>query len=213
MNEKTLNKTYLRTIQYWFEDGIVELGMGGMFLLLGIYFYLEATLKDSYLAEQLSAAFLLIFLGGWYLMGKFIRSAKERITFPRTGYVAYKLDKGNKKYLRLALALIVGMLVSGALLMLLSSRPLGIDNLLPASTGLVIAIVLGVMGSSTGLPRFYLLAVFGLLCGIGLTMSGIENDLGTAFVYLATAVVLLISGAIVFRRYLKTNPAPTDEQP
>ena len=65
MNENKLNKTYLRTIQYWFEDGIAELGIGGLFLLLGIYFYLQATLENGFLADLLSASFALIFIGGW----------------------------------------------------------------------------------------------------------------------------------------------------
>ena len=145
MNETLLNKTHLLTIQYWFEDGIVELGAGGLFLLLGIYFYLQATLEIKFLAEMLSVAFALVFIGGWYLTGRFIRSAKEHITFPRTGYVAYKRDKITKKPLRLALAMIVGALVSGALIVLVARRPLGMD-IMPAATGLVIALVLGLIG-------------------------------------------------------------------
>jgi hypothetical protein len=210
MNENTLNKTHLRSIQYWFEDGIVELGVGGLFLLLGIYFYLQATLEIKFLAELLSGAFALVFIGGWYLVGRFIRSAKEHITFPRTGYVAYKRDEKAKKPLRLALAMIVGALVSGGVIVLITRHPLGMD-FMPTITGLAIAIVLGLIGFRTHLPRFYLPAVFGLLCGIGLTVNSIGNILGIALLYLATAIVLLISGVVVFRHYLKTNPAPTDD--
>src|SRR4051812_38291481 len=123
LDENKLNKTYLRTIQYWFEDGIVELGIGGLFLLLGIYFYLQATLENKLWVEQLSASFALVFILGWYVIDSFIRSAKERITFPRTGYVAYKPDMSNKKYVRLVLAIIVGALVAVGLLMVFSSRP------------------------------------------------------------------------------------------
>lgn len=211
MNENTLNKTHLRTIQYWFEDGIVELGAGGLLLLLGIYFYLQATLENNFLAEMLGGAFALFFIGGWYLTRRFIRSAKERITFPRTGYVAYKRDKNNKKPIRMALAMIVGALVSGALVVLIAKRPLGMD-IMPAATGLVIALVLGLMGFRTHLPRFYLPAVFGLLCGAGLAVSGIESILGIALLYMASAIVLIVTGAIVFRRYLNSNPAPADDQ-
>src|SRR5215212_191695 len=146
LDENKLNKTYLRTIQYWFEDGIVELGIGSLFLLLGIYFYLQATLENKVWVEQLSASFALVFILGWYLIDSFIRSAKERITFPRTGYVAYKPDKSNKKLVRLVLAIVVGVLVSAGLLVVFSSRSLPIDNLLPAATGLTITLVLGVMG-------------------------------------------------------------------
>ena len=212
MNDNKLSKTYLRTIQYWFEDGIVELGIGGLFLLLGIYFYLQATLENKVLAEQLSAACALVFVVGWLLIDSFIRSAKERFTFPRTGYVAYKLDKNNKKLVLLVVTIIVGGLVAAALLVVFSSRPLGTDNMMPAATGLSIGIMLGVMGFYTSLPRFYIPAVFGLLCGTGLTMSGIGNNLGTAFLYLAMAFILSITGAITFSRYLKANPAPVDGQ-
>ena len=90
MEKDAWNKTLLRTIQYRFEDGIIELVMGMMFLLMGIYFYLTATMENSQLAEVLTASFVLLFIGGWYLMQYLIRSLKERITFSRTGYVAYR---------------------------------------------------------------------------------------------------------------------------
>lgn len=209
MNEKTLNKVHLRAIQYWFEDGLAELGLGGFFLLLGLYFYLQTTLKNDFLLGLLAATFLLIFLGGWYLTGRFVRAAKEKITFPRTGYVAYKSNPKRHKPLRLALAMLVSALISAGLIGLNAQRPLGLD-LLPAATGLGMAIVLGLIGFRTRLPRFYLPALFGLLCGISLTLSGYENLFGIALLYLACALVLGLSGTIVFSRYLRTHPAPSE---
>ena len=61
MEKVAWNKTLLRSIQYWFEDGIVEIVMGGMFLLVGIYFYLQVVMENSRLAEWLTASFTLFF--------------------------------------------------------------------------------------------------------------------------------------------------------
>jgi hypothetical protein len=65
MEKDTWNKTLLHTIQYRFEDGIIELVMGMMFLLVVIYFYLMATMDNSQLAEVLPASIgMLLICGG-----------------------------------------------------------------------------------------------------------------------------------------------------
>ena len=211
MNEETINKAQLRGIQYWFEDGLAEIGTGSLFLLLGLYFYLQATLEKGFLAELLGGAFILIFLGGWYLSGRFVRTVKERITFPRTGYVAYQRNKNSKKPLRLALTLIMGAFFSSALIMLVSKRPLGMD-IMPIANGLTIALVFELMGFRTGLPRLYLPAAIGLLCGLGLSLNGTGNIIGVALDYMATALTLIVSGIFVLRHYLNANPAPAQAQ-
>jgi hypothetical protein len=211
MNEETIHKAQLRGIQYWFEDGLAEIGTGGLFLLLGLYFYLQATLEKFFWGELLSGAFILIFLGGWYLAGRFVRTVKERITFPRTGYVAYQRNKNRKRPLRLALTLITASLFSGASIVLVSKRPLGMD-IMPIVNGLTIAFVFGLMAFRTGLARLYLPAAIGLLCGLALSLNGTGNITGLALDYMATAFTLIASGVIVLRRYLNSNPGPEQAQ-
>jgi hypothetical protein len=211
MNEEMINKAHLRTIQYWFEDGLAEIAGGGLFLLLGVYFYLQATLEKGFLAEILGGIFVLVFLGGWYLTGRFVRSGKEHISIPRTGYVAYKRDKNKRKPLRLALTLTISALFSAGMIVLATMRPFGLD-VLPAAGGLAIALVLGLMGFRSGLPRFYVPAAVGLLGGLGLSISGRGDIPGMAIVYIFTALVLIANGGIALYRYLQANPVPAEEQ-
>jgi hypothetical protein len=207
MNENTLNKTHLRTIQYWFEDGIVELGMGGMFLLVGFYFYIESVLENSLLADWISGAFALIFIGGWYLAQAFIRSLKERLTFPRTGYVAYRKTEGNRTT-RMVAAMVTAALMGGLLAFFVIRQPLG-WQLLPVATGILVAVVLGLIGLRTALARFYLLAAASLLLG-GVFALSKSNLLGLSAYSAAIGLVLLFSGSVVLKKYLRQNPVQTE---
>ena len=83
-------------------------------------------------------------------------------------------------------------------------------NLLPAFSGLVIAIILGLMGLQSELPRFYILAVISLILGGIFVPINLSNDLATAFYCGAMGVVLLISGGTILRQYLLKNPAQTE---
>ena len=114
MENDTLKKTLLRTIQYRFEDGIIELVMATMFLLAGIYFYLLAVIENNQLAEIIAASFGVIFIGVWYLAQYLIRSLKERITFSRTGYVAYREGQVKRSVL-VILAIVFAISLVGLL--------------------------------------------------------------------------------------------------
>lgn len=208
MERNKLNHTLLRTIQYRFEDGIVELVMGGIFLLAGIYFYLQAVMENSQLADLLSASFILIFIGGWYLMQYSIRSLKERITFPRTGYVAYRKRQGSRIF-RIIGAFGIALLTGG--LLAFSQIKVGPEwNLVPAFSGLVIAIVLGLVGFQAALPRFYVLAGISLILGGVFAPVQLGHDLAVAAYCGAMGVVLLVSGGAILRHYLHQNPAQAE---
>jgi hypothetical protein len=209
MNVNTLNKTHLRAIQYWFEDGIVEIAVGALFLLLAGYFYVDTTQPDSLFANLLGGLFVLLLVSGWYLVGWIIKLLKERLIYPRTGYVAFRRDKNSSKPLRLALALIVGALMGAMFATLALNPPLGL-NFMPLGSGLVMALVFGLIGYRTALPRFYGLAAFGLVLGAGMGLSQIGNGLGMTAIYALMALALISTGLVILSRYLRQNPAPAE---
>jgi hypothetical protein len=85
-------------------------------------------------------------------------------------------------------------------------------NIMPIVNGLTVALVFGLMGFRTGLPRLYFPAAIGLLGGLWLGLNGTGNIIGVAIDYMATALTLIASGVIVLRHYLNTNPAPAQAQ-
>src|SRR5579862_7650032 len=119
----------LRAQRYWMEDGLVEITIGLSFVFLagGIVTAGLSTL----------AAFGLF----WGL-----KKAKERITFPRCGYVALLLQTG--KY-RTASRIFATFAVAGVIFGLLTSAP---RMAVPASA-VLIALALIVPGLQVRLPR------------------------------------------------------------
>ncbi len=132
-----INHTVQRTCQYWFIDGLAELSVWGLFLLLGIYFFIQAILPSGSLVLlifQLSFVFVLfgMLFTSRYLLNKF----KSKITFPRTGYVSYKKASKVQKLTSASLALLIATIP----IILFFTTPLSL-NWIPIFTGLLVGAI------------------------------------------------------------------------
>ena len=75
----TVEKTKKRTMQYWFRDGLPEIGMGFVFVVLSIYFYLQFKLSQSGLIRViLDISLILIILGSIWIVNTGIKYFKEK---------------------------------------------------------------------------------------------------------------------------------------
>jgi hypothetical protein len=196
-----LDKAVKRTQRYWHIDGLTEIAFGGICLLLCAYFYLEMVVpKGTQLSNLLGSAFLLIILTGSLLAGRFVNALKNRITYPRTGYVAYRKAGSIHRWISAGLGLIIAFLASS----LLAASPSSLDRL-PAITGLILGAVLLYFGYKFSLMRFYILSIFSLVAGFILAFSGTGNDLGLVIFYGLISLALFASGSKTLRTYLKEN--------
>jgi len=202
-----INYHVQRTRQYWHVDGLAELVAGGIFLFLGAYFFaLSALPPNSLLNTLLQAGFALIFIGSLLLGKRLVTALKARLTFPRTGFVAYRSPTGQSRWISAGLALLMAALV----VRLMATAPASLAWM-PAITGLVVAGGWLIFASRLGLPRFFLLAIASLALGIGLSPAGLGDLLGLAIYYALMGLTLLLSGGLTLRRYLKQAPAPQEE--
>jgi hypothetical protein len=208
MIEDPLKQTRRRAEQYRFEDGILEVAMGGMALLLGLYFYIQAAYPESQVSEFLIGFFLVIFLGGWYLMRKMAEKLKERLTYPRSGYAAPREARSNKG-LRVAAAIIgAALLAAGAAYFQLKAPP--VLNFMPAVYALVVGLLFVFLGFKTNLTRFFAMAFISLILGGWLALSPIDNIMALAVYLLAMALVMLAWGGLTLRAYLHNNPVASE---
>ncbi|HSJ85897.1 MAG TPA: hypothetical protein VK909_01730 [Anaerolineales bacterium] len=198
-----------RVRRYWYVDGIGELLGGGMFLLLALYFSVQQYFGDqSLVGVILQSSFALILIGGVVITRRLINALKARITYPRTGYVEY--EQKNEIQRRL-LAIVVATTV-GVVSVLITRRITQIDALV-AISGVLVAIVLLVkQGWTAKVMRFYFLSLIAVILGIALSMSGLPRgyNLGAFYGLMGTAFV--ISGALTLVRYLRENPLPAENQ-
>ena len=105
-----LKHTQKRAQAYWYIDGLYELGFGILLLLISLTLILQWTSIDN---AKLSDVFritrqLLLFLGV-ITTGGIVRILKMRLTYPRTGYLAYQRPQ-LKAFPKM---LITGMLIGG----------------------------------------------------------------------------------------------------
>jgi hypothetical protein len=190
---------------YWFNDGIAEMIGGAVFILIGIYFSLGEMLGSSSLLGSLfQMAFLLVFLGLIYGGRVLIKLMKEKYTLPRSGYLEYRVDKTHVNQRRIA----AGLLAAIMALVLIVFLPLGGRvNWVVALSGLIIGSVffLG-QARTTGIQRFSFLGLISVGFGIGFAVSHLPDGFALGFFYSASGLIFLISGLLVFLRFLKENP-------
>ena len=109
-----IEKIEKRTAQSFYSDGLAEISLGLIFLLLGGYFFAQAVVPEgSALGSALSLLSVLVIVSAGFLVSRILRFLKGRITYPRTGYVAFKKKKPSPK--RRAATMIVAGIIGAAM--------------------------------------------------------------------------------------------------
>ncbi|MFC2042706.1 hypothetical protein ACFLUA_00955 [Chloroflexota bacterium] len=206
MNTKnSLNRAYA----HWLKDGIFEIGFGILLAGVGtlraiIHFAGEKTTAYYWLSGG-----LLVFMIGCVWGGKRIGKAlKARITYPRTGYTAFKPHKYNYKSI-LALFIFAGIL--GGTLGYLSTQPneRWIGIFVPIGQGIVGAIIFAYTAQRVELKRLYYLATFSIVIGLVIGALGVGIVLSISFYYLSVGLALVVTGCLALVLYLR-NHEPVD---
>lgn len=198
-----------RVKRYWFSDGIGELAGGGMFLLLAAYFGFPQFLgENNLLSVILQSSLILVMVAGIFVVRWLVLVLKTRLTYPRTGYVEYRVDKKHAIRIR-TLAMAFAMVI--AFLMVLLARSIQVVDSTVLVTGVVVGVVFVILrGKSYGVQRFYLLGAISMVIGTALSFSGLPNGYSLAAFYGLMGLGVMISGGWVLFRYLKKNPLPTE---
>jgi hypothetical protein len=174
-----------RIKRYWYRDGIGELVGGGMFVLMGGYFAVQEFLgENSTLTGILQVSLALILIAGMFAARRLINLLKTRLTYPRTGYVEYRVNE----------------------------RGLRMRRILAAGLGLVIAALVIMQAKSAGLIRFYVLGAVSLAMGLLLSLSGLPEGYSLGLFYGLMGLSFMVSGGLTLRGYLKDNPLPLDAE-
>jgi MFS family permease len=200
-----------RVNRYWYTDGLAEILGGGMFLLLGVYFALQDFLgPDSTLSGILQASLALLMIGGAFVSRRAIHSLKTRLTYPRTGYVEYRVNKkdtGRKRILVFILAFTISALTIAFVGIFQSF------NSMAAVTGFIVGMILVLLrGKASGLYRFYVLGAVSVLLGFVISATRLPEGYALGLYYGLMGVCFLISGGLTLTHYLHENPLPAEGQ-
>lgn len=183
-----------RVYQYQNIDGLGELGFGAMWFYLGLTISLYIIFPDVYPPLINLASFGLPLIG--WGMGKL----KERVTYPRTGYAVPRVPR----YLIFVFG--GGLILLNMLDALVWKTNFMTALIQPISLGFITACLLLWMGG--GLVRFYYLAAAAFLSGAFLSWYGVNIYAGMVLHSTALGLLLMISGGVTLRRYLREHPRP-----
>jgi hypothetical protein len=201
---KTIREIKLDASRYWFEDGLSEITIGMLFLIIGLVLQAETLIPPGSFLSGLSGltSFILVF-GGIWLVRRVIPSLKGRLTYPRTGYVGYRRAYPVQRIL----TPVIVVLITAIMVWLFIKYPNASLAWVPLIQGVALAIFLLVIRLRSGLVRFHLLAIFTLLLSLGITLVSNGETLMIGAIFASFGLGLTLSGLIVLRRYLKhTQP-------
>lgn len=209
MENNGIKEVEQRVKRYWYTDGIAELAGGVMFILLGLYFGIQGYVgENSLVSIILQVSLALLIIAGAFGVRWLVNVLKARLTYPRTGYVKYRVNESDAKRRRWVVAGLAMVVAIASILLVDTLR--GLDSMVLVTGLLVGVIFIALRGKSAGLKRFYALGVLAILLGVCLAFANLPQAYSLGLLYGLLGLVLLISGALVLRRYLSENPLPTE---
>jgi hypothetical protein len=200
-----------RTMAFWYADGVAELCMGVVFLLLGAVLLVEGPApRGSTLAAVMPALRYLVIIGGTIGIGVALRYLKLNVTYPRSGFVFY-----NKPPVK---EMIPGIFGAVSLTLMLDQwiqvgMPEKLSWYIWLMAGLTIffGYLFIAIARQTGFRRIQALAAITIISGMLLGGTGwvaALNDsirsmlLGPGLFFIAIGTACSVSGAATFRGFM-----------
>jgi len=196
---REIDRLMRRTHHYFYEDGLVETGVGLIFLVSGAVIYSWVLVRGHHGWQIATALGMpLLILAGTFLVRVMISQLKERLVYPRTGFVSYRQEKkGFGRWVGVIGALLVALFI----LLAPPSWPQ-----MPAVEGLLLALILGYLGYRGNVVRFYFLALAVVVVGVLTSALASDDLIGSALTFGGLGVLMMGSGIIRFLAYLQANP-------
>lgn len=192
-----------KTKSYWYEDGLVELLAGLFFIAIGLLLLLDwRTPQDAAYKWIFAPGFAVVTIVWILVSRRVIGWLKERITYPRTGYVAYVQPARREKLPRVVMAGVVGAAVSLAVVSSLFLRQ-DLVRVVPVLLGAGVAALLVRIGGEIGLVRFLVMAVWSVVVGLALAWLTSDMGLSMGLFYALLGVAALLGGVLTLGRYLR----------
>lgn len=196
-----------RAQRHWMEDGLTEMMLGLlMSTQMGLYMAAGALpLGFIFVAQALVLGITLAIVSGF-------KRLKARVSFPRTGYVAFPKPTWKLRISTWAIFATVFVVVEG-ISMLRPTDKERLSSIAAPAFAIFFAACLIVGGLKHKQPSMLWEGLLTMLFAVYLTwftsLRGIEG-LGTLMILVGLSMALL--GGFRFRRYLKAHPRPQETE-
>ena len=201
-NVKSLQR---KALQYWWIDGLAELAFSLEMIIISLYFVLLQQIhSETWTVIAASIGMPVVFLATFFSAGKLVLYVKEKITFPRTGYVRYPKRKSISRKRRL---IVGGVIAAVTVIAVNLSRELLGVNAQWIVTTLIMMMGMVYIGYLVGVYRYYVLGLLTFIWGITMIWLTIPQGYEYAWLFGAIGLFYLVSGGVVLIRYLSRYPS------
>lgn len=220
MRDYTIDEITKRTQRYFYEDGIWEIGFGLVNFLLAAFFLIASSIDwVGPLALVIALLQMGVVVGSYLLINRVVRYLKERITYPRTGYVSYRKPAARARLKRIGITALISCSLAALVSIIATIRMM--ENAMPLVIGIMMAAALVYLGVRLNFLRLYFIAGFVLVLGYLLSLVSLPSMKSTSVFFGGLGLLLIVSGGLTLLDYMRrTRPAdesmdyePTDEGP
>lgn len=210
MDRADLEELERRPVRYWNVDGLAELVLGVAWMLWGGAWLVGQTLPRDW---RWTAYWLIVpptLALSLAAIGPVTRKLKQRLTFPRTGYVEWKTPRQSAGWATAAAILVSAIALAAVLLSM--KRATLLEERLPPIMGVVLSLSLAALSVRQRAPHLLALAAAAVAVTLAITslVSG-WDALSWMFVMLGAACALV--GGTRLALFVRAHPlAPPEGQ-
>lgn len=198
-----------KTQRYWYVDGLSEIGAGVVIFLSGLFYLLVWRLPlQEAKALLLGLGMPLLIIAGCVGVRWLVGQAKERITYPRTGYIEYRRPKSGRRWV---VGLVAGVISAGTTAILINFMPAVLERFIIAFTGVLVFFSLSLLSLRVGVWRLMGAGAAALAGGLAASWLDLPYPLNIALFLCAFGSAFLVSGGLTLRNYLARTRLPAQE--
>jgi hypothetical protein len=202
--ENRIDNLVKQTYRYYYEDGLVEVAIGLLFAAVGLLLLAWQSIAYSPLVSILVVMGLLVLvIGGIYLIKRVVRETKERLTYPRTGYVAYRQGEPSKGRWIIPVVALGIVFIS----LFLPDSLTGMSVIVGALMGAVLILI----GYRVNLLRFYIVGITAIVSGAAFSWSDVTEFIAVGLTFAVAGGALLLAGGFAFINYLRDHPKQSED--
>jgi len=192
-----------RPRRYWNVDGIPELMMGLVWILWGGALLVGEALPRGSAANVYWMVFPAVLVLSGVASNWAIKKLKERLTYPRTGYIEYREPA---RHVRLLTGLMVVVTAAALAALIVTGRAAGLEHTAAPAIGVILSLAFVVASIRQKAPHF--LALAGVALALGAAFATLKLGFAAInWLFVWLGVVATIMGVWRLRRYLQQHPA------
>lgn len=205
--QPNLKSVQQRAVQYWFIDGLPEIGAGVTLFLVAGLFWAQASLPPGPVVSI--GLMLLIFAAGFGIRW-IMNRIKERSTYPRSGYLKPASHPPHPGWM-VAAYVFAGLVLVTNLILSLTGQTL--IAWYPLLVGVMVGFICLWTGSQLGIRRLVVLGLLSSFAGGVLALSGLGDLNGAALLCVLIGLALIVMGWRTRRAYLRQTSSTMANQP